>query len=163
MVIITENRKKSTRLGAFLLWIGEIYRGALCQHSATMFRRQRYLVHRVFRGALPRFFGALGPVGPEPVFLLYRQRHVLFLTGQKENVGLKRWVLEITTLWLTEDMKTYAPDPTYGMRFLRIHLTIGPGCCALDPRNFRPRESHQSAPGAPEGSAGSPRTPGLRQ
>ena len=28
--------------------------------------------------------------------------HVLFLTGQKENVGLKRWVLEITTLWLAE-------------------------------------------------------------
>ena len=28
--------------------------------------------------------------------------HVLFLTGQKENVGLKQWVLEITTLWLAE-------------------------------------------------------------
>ena len=29
------------------------------------------------------------------------------------------------------------------------------------PRDFRPRESHQSAPGALPGSAGSPRTPGL--
>ena len=29
------------------------------------------------------------------------------------------------------------------------------------PRDFRPRESHQSAPGAAPISAGSPRTPGL--
>ena len=100
---------------------------------------------------------------PGRPFLLYRQRHVLFSAGRKENVGLEQWVLESVTLWLAEDMKTYAPGPTYGMHFLRIYLTIGPGCCALDPRDFRPRESHQSAPGAPEGSAGSPRTPGLRQ
>ena len=121
-------------------------------------------MHRAIRGALPRFSGVLGDRNPPSrLFLLYRQRHVLFLTGQKENVGLEQWGLESVTLWLAEDRKTYAPGPTYGMRFLRIYLTIGPGCCALDPRDFRPRESHQSAPGAPEGSAGSPRTPGLRQ
>ena len=69
-----------------------------------MFRRQRYLVHRVFRGALPRFLGVLGDRNPlSRPFLLYRQRHVLFLTGQKENVGLELWVLKVATLLLTVD------------------------------------------------------------
>ena len=34
--------------------------------------------------------------------LLYRQRHVFFSAGRKENVGLELWVLEVATLWLTE-------------------------------------------------------------
>ena len=64
-----------------------------------MFRRQSYLVHRAIRGALPRFSGVLGDRNPPSrLFLLYRQRHILFLTGQKENVGLEQWVLEIATL-----------------------------------------------------------------
>ena len=51
----------------------------------------------------PRFSGDLGDRNPPSrLFLLYRQRHVLFLTGQKENVGLELWVLETVTLWLTE-------------------------------------------------------------
>ena len=82
---------------------GDTFRSVRCQHSATMFRWQSRPVHRAIRGALPRFSGGLGgSQSPEPFFLLYRQRHVLFLTGQKENVGLKQWVLEITTLWLAE-------------------------------------------------------------
>ena len=32
------------------------------------------------------------------ISLLYRQRHVLFLAGQKENVGLELWVPENATL-----------------------------------------------------------------
>ena len=68
-----------------------------------MFRRQTRLVHRAIRGALPRFSGDLGDRNPlSRLFLLYRQRHVLFLTGQKENVGLELWVLETVTLWLAE-------------------------------------------------------------
>ena len=39
---------------------------------------------------------------PDRPFLLYRQRHVFFSAGRKENVGLKQWVLEIVTLWLAE-------------------------------------------------------------
>ncbi|MBR5245247.1 MAG: hypothetical protein IKW07_04370, partial [Clostridia bacterium] len=34
--------------------------------------------------------------------LLYRQRHVFFSAGRKENVGLELWVLEVAMLWLTE-------------------------------------------------------------
>ena len=44
-------------------------------------------------------------------FLLYRQRHVLFSAGRKENVGLERWVLEIDTHWLTvERFRTVVRD-----------------------------------------------------
>ena len=57
-----------------------------------------HLVHRVIRGALPRFSGTWGPKTPSRPFLLYRQRHVFFSAGRKENVGLEQWVLEIATL-----------------------------------------------------------------
>ena len=32
---------------------------------------------------------------PRPPFLLYRQRHIFFSAGRKENVGLKQWVLAV--------------------------------------------------------------------
>ena len=35
---------------------------------------------------------------PDRSFLLYRQRHVFFSAGRKENVGLEQWVLENATL-----------------------------------------------------------------
>ena len=38
---------------------------------------------------------------PGRPFLLYRQRHVLFSAGRKENVGLRRWVLTDTPCWLS--------------------------------------------------------------
>jgi len=35
---------------------------------------------------------------PDRPFLLYRQRHVFFSAGRKENVGLEQWVLKVATL-----------------------------------------------------------------
>ena len=90
-------------LGVWRSAQGDTFRSVRCQHSATMFRWQSRPVHRAIRGALPRFLGVLGDRNPPSrPFLLYRQRHVLFSAERKENVGLKQWVLEITTLWLAE-------------------------------------------------------------
>ena len=121
---------------------GDTFRSVRCQHSATMFRRQSRPVHRAIRGALPRFSGVLGDRNPPSrLFLLYRQRHVLFLTGQKENVGLKQWVLEITTLWLaeatTKPAAWYFP-PRYSLISTTSSVTALPCHLPLKGKAWRP-------------------------
>jgi len=53
---------------------------------------------------------------PGRPFLLYRQRHVLFSAGRKENVGLKLWVLKYTTCPLVAEYLYLAERPFLATR-----------------------------------------------
>ena len=83
-------------------------------------------MHRVIRGALPRFLGVRGITIPRNrPFLLYRQRHVLFSAGRKENVGLKQWVLETATPFWVKDEETYAPSTRNEYLFYALVYVVG--------------------------------------
>ena len=69
------------------------------------------IVKTSVRQTLSRGFGGGRTIPqrlPRPPFLLYRQRHVLFSAGRKENVGLEQWVLKDTTLFWVKDEETHA-------------------------------------------------------
>ncbi len=62
---------------------------------------------------------------PGRPFLLYRQRHVLFSAGRKENVGLKQWVLETATPFWVKDEETYAPSTRNEYLFYALVYFVG--------------------------------------
>ena len=74
-----------------------------------------------------------GPGGGEPSlsgspgrpFLLYRQRHVFFSAGRKENVGLKQWVLKVATLMLVKVEETYASSTRNGYLLYALFISVG--------------------------------------
>ena len=64
---------------------------------------------------------------PDRPFLLYRQRHVFFSAGRKENVGLELWVLTVATLMLVKAEETYASSTRN--RYLLYARIFSVGAC----------------------------------
>ena len=64
---------------------------------------------------------------PDRPFLLYRQRHVFFSAGRKENVGLEQWVLKVATLMLVKVEETYASGTRNG--YLLYARIFSAGAC----------------------------------
>ena len=62
--------------------------------------------------------------------LLYRQRHVFFSAGRKENVGLEQWVLKVATLMLVKVKETYASSTRNGY-FLYARIFSAGACGAV--------------------------------
>ena len=67
---------------------------------------------------------------PDRPFLLYRQRHVFFSAGRKENVGLEQWVLKVATLMLVKVEETYASSTRNGY-FLYARIFSAGACGAV--------------------------------
>ena len=64
---------------------------------------------------------------PDRPFLLYRQRHVFFSAGRKENVGLEQWVLKVATFMLVKVEETYTSSTRNG--YLLYARIFSAGAC----------------------------------